>query len=1022
MQLKYVLRVYDKQGHFDETTEQTLWVVDGLETDNSETEVEKALSVGYGENRLGLNNIRLHGGNVRVYGDQVPKEHKVWFAGYELPVSEEGKFGGEFIIPSGLHTVEVSITDENGNGHVYQRDLELENSDWFYVGIADVTASLDNTNGPAKLVTGDEDHYNDEVFLDGRLAFYAKGKFANEATLTTSVDTREGPVGDLFSNFMNKTPEALFRRIDPDYYYPTFGDDSTVEEDAPTSGKFYLKYQKDKNYGLWGNFDIAYTDNNLAHVDRGLYGANINYESDDATSFGEKRYSLNMFAAEPGTVAGRDEFLGTGGSLYYLRHQDILSGSERIRIETRDAVSGMVTSVKNLTPGLDYEIDYIQGRIMLSEPVSASVASGSLVNSSDFGGTDVVVVVRYEYTPGFDDFDEVITGGRAHYWFNDEVKLGITAEEHGDAAEATSLKAFDLTWRKNAGTWLRLESSTSQGPVSSTLSSSDGGYSFNESALLPATDVSAGGRRLDASVRLEDVFDGTSGTFTFYNQQLDAGYAAPGLIAQTDTTQTGGSLTMPVNEQVSFKLKTDQQDRENSLETSATELDVDYLFDDNWKFSVGIRGDKRTDNSTTVPLTQKEGERTDMALRATFDSRENWLSYGYIQGTTSTSGNREDNGRVGVGGDYRITDRFNLGGELSSGDLGSAVKLATQYKMTDAADLYSSYALENERTDNGVKARQGNFVSGFKSRYSDSTSIYMEERYTHGDVPTGLTHSMGFDLAINDALNFGANVDAGTLRDNNTGAETSRTAAGVKLGYKFESLTYATALEYRIDETEQTDTSTAERKTWLWKNNLKYKLSDDWRLLARLNHSESESSLGDFYNGSFTEAILGYAYRPVSEDALNALFKYTYFYNLPTADQVSTTDTTSQYIQKSQIVSVDAAYDLTQRWTLGGKYAYRFGELSIDREDPEFFESNAALSIVRVDWHFTHRWDALVEARKLELPQAKDSRSGALFAIYRHFGNHIKLGAGYNFTDFSDDLTDLDYDSQGMFINAIGKF
>ena len=58
---------------------------------------------------------------------------------------------------------------------------------------------------------------------------------------------------------------------------------------------------------------------------------------------------------------------------------------------------------------------------------------------------------------------------------------------------------------------------------------------------------------------------------------------------------------------------------------------------------------------------------------------------------------------------------------------------------------------------------------------------------------------------------------------------------------------------------------------------------------------------------------------------------------------------------------------------------------------------------------------------RLELPDAQDQRSGVLVALYRHLGKHIKLGAGYNFTDFSDDLTDLDYDHQGLFINLIGK-
>ncbi|MGD8572303.1 MAG: flagellar motor protein MotB, partial [Gammaproteobacteria bacterium] len=974
------------------------------------------------ENRLGLNNIPLHGGAVRLHGSDVPKDHQVWFAGQTLPVNDKGEFGGEFILPSGLHTVEVAITDDAGNGNVYQRDLALETDDWFYVGIADLTASRDNTDGPAELVTQDNDHYSNEFSIDGRLAFYIKGKFENEAVLTASADTREGPVDELFSNFLNKTPEALFRRLDPDRFYPTFGDDSTVEEDAPTSGKLYIKLEKDDNYGLWGNFDIAYLDNNLAHVDRGLYGANANYESGNATSFGEKQFAVNLFAAEPGTIAGRDEFLGTGGSLYYLRHQDILAGSERLRVEVRDAVSGMVMGVKNLTYGLDYDIDYIQGRVMLTEPLSSSAVTDTIVDASDYGGNDVYLVARYEFTPGFEDLDDVVTGGRVHYWVNNQVKLGMTTEQQDVTGNETSLNAFDLTYRRNAGTWLKLEQSSSEGPVSSSFMSSDGGYGFNESALPAGTDVKASGQRFDASVRLADIFSGINGTVTFYNQQLDAGYAAPGLIALTDTTQTGATLQMPVYDWLKVKFKTDIKDQDAGLETEASELDVDYLFDDHWTFGAGLRHDKRTDNSTAVPLTQQQGDRSDLAVKATYDSKANWLAYTYIQETTHVSGNRDENGRIGVGGDYRVTDRFKLDGEVSSGDLGTGVKLGTAYKMTDATDLYSSYVLENERTDNGVRARRGNMASGFKTRYSDSASVYMEERYTHGDVPTGLTHAMGFDLAVTDALNFGANIDLGTLKDNNTGAETERTALGMRVGYKFAALTYAGALEYRVDETDQPDTTTAERKTWLLKNSLKYQLTPDWRVVAKLNHSQSESSLGDFYDGDFTEAVVGYAFRPVNNDALNMLFKYTYFYNLPTADQVSVTNTTSQYIQKSHVLSVDFMYDISRSWSLGGKYAHRFGELSLDRENPQFFDNEASLYIVRADWHFTHRWDALVEGRLLDIPDAGDSRSGLLFAVYRHFGEHIKGGVGYNFADFSDDLTDLDYDSQGLFINLIGKF
>ena len=54
--------------------------------------------------------------------------------------------------------------------------------------------------------------------------------------------------------------------------------------------------------------------------------------------------------------------------------------------------------------------------------------------------------------------------------------------------------------------------------------------------------------------------------------------------------------------------------------------------------------------------------------------------------------------------------------------------------------------------------------------------------------------------------------------------------------------------------------------------------------------------------------------------------------------------------------------------------------------------------------------------------RADDQRAGILAALYRHVGDNAKIGFGYNFTDFSDDLTDLSFDDNGVFLNLIAKF
>ncbi|MDY6979775.1 MAG: OmpA family protein [Pseudomonadota bacterium] len=1020
MTLHYVLRVYDEEGHFDETEPQPLWIVDQLEQADQMLDSERELRVGYGENRLTLQNIPLQGGTVRVDGKAVPDGHDVWLAGQPVPVSDNGEFVAETILPGGLHSVEVSVLDEQGNGELFLRDLDMRKSDWFYVGMADITAARDSTNGPAELVTGDTTHYDNDWNVDGQLAFFLNGKFGEKWQLTASADTREGPINEIFSNFTQKSPDAVFRRLDPDYYYPTFADDSSVEELAPTMGKFYVKLKKDEDYGLWGNFDIDYLDSELAQVDRSLYGGNLHLESDQTTGFGEQRYSVDGFAADPGTVAARDEYRGTGGSLYFLNHQDITIGSEKLRVEVRDKDSGIVIGVQNLTPGIDYDIDYIQGRVLLSEPLSSTASDNTLVEATAGDGNPAYLVARYEYTPGFTELNQVATGGRAHYWFNDQVKLGITNSSQDENGSESTLNGLDLTLRKNSGTWLRLEAASSEGAGTAVQNSLDGGFTFDATDLSGNT-TRAGAQRIEAAARLEDVIEGARGHATFYNQRREAGYSAPGQLTPVETNQFGGSVDMPLSESLSLGVKADKKVQKGDLETSAVDVSVGYQLNDHWQLTGGSRFDSRRDDSPVVPTTQTQGKRTDVAFKAEYNSKANWTAYGFTQLTADTTENREQNDRLGIGGSYRVSSRFLLDTELSEGDTGTGARIGSEYLLSDRSNLYLNYALENERTDNGVRSRKGNLSSGFRTRYSDSASVYVEERYTHGDVPVGLTHTLGVDLAPNDRWNVGANLDVGSLEDRNAGSTIDRQALGLSLGYGLDNIKYAAAAEYRVDETRYGDGTNSELSTWLVKNSLKYQINPDWRLIAKYNHSESSSNQSTFYAGEFTEAVLGYGYRPVDNDRWNTLFKYTYFYNLPGADQVTLNNTAAEYIQKSHILSLDVTYDLSRRWSLGGKYAHRLGQVSQDRANPEFFDSEASLYILRADWHFVHRWDLLMEARLLDLPDAQDRRSGALFGVYRHLGDHFKFGVGYNYTDFSDDLTDLDYDSEGVFINLVGK-
>jgi hypothetical protein len=940
----------------------------------------------------------------------------VWVLNQRVPVSVNGEFAGEFIIPAGLHSVEVAVLDGNGNGRLYLRDLQLKSDDWFKVGIADFTLGMDDTTGPARLVTGDETHYESDSWADGRLAFYTKGKTGGGYTITASADTLEGPLEDVAKNLDRKDPDAVFRRLDPDRYYPTYGDDSTAIDDAPTSGKFYIKAEKNKSHAMWGNFETRLHDTDLAQIDRALYGADVRYLSVDTTGYGESRTHAEAFVAEPGTLLAREEFRGTGGSLYFLQRRDITQGSERLVIEVRDKDSGIVLQSMTLVYGQDYDIDYIQGRVLLTEPLASTADDNLLVNNGALGGNPVFLVARYEYTPGFEEIEDTATGGRVSHWFGDTLKLGATFGSQDQLDSENSLGGVDVTWRKSPQTYLKLESAGTEGRPFAQSSSLDGGFQFRAFEPVIEEDGKAAATRLEAVAELSDLHGALNGQVRAYTQNREAGFAAPGQLTNTDIEQSGISADVPIGERWQVHGKMDEREQEQSLSTSAMEVDVRYRLTEHWRLSSGVRADKREDNSSIVPLTQTEGERTDLAFEAAYDSLGSWSAYGFVQSTLETTETRPENNRGGVGGSYRINDRMRLNGEASGGDGGSGGRLGLDYLATDRTNLYLAYNLEHERSDTGVRGRNGRSTAGFRTRYSDAVSVYGEERLSFGDQPSGLTHAYGIDYAPADRWTLGLSLEAGTLEDNDTGAQTERSAYGLSAGFNGSSLKYATAIELREDTTEF-----SERKTHLLKNTLSLQLTPDWRTLARLNLAESESSQGEFYDGNFTEFVLGYAYRPVLHDRLNMLVKYTFFENLPAAEQTGVTGTRADFIQRSNIMALDVTYDLTERWTLGTKLAQRQGKVALEREDPRFFDSNANLCVLRADWNIVRNWDWLIEARALEVEQAQDLRSGFLTAGYWHLNDNIKLGAGYNFTDFSDDLTDLDFDSQGFFINIIGK-
>ncbi|MGL4405638.1 MAG: TonB-dependent receptor, partial [Notoacmeibacter sp.] len=222
---------------------------------------------------------------------------------------------------------------------------------------------------------------------------------------------------------------------------------------------------------------------------------------------------------------------------------------------------------------------------------------------------------------------------------------------------------------------------------------------------------------------------------------------------------------------------------------------------------------------------------------------------------------------------------------------------------------------------------------------------------------------------------------------------------------------------------ERSEDGTRDRDTYLVSAGYVNTINPDWRVSFNADAVISQSDQATILDGDYVEASVGFAYRPVENDRLNALFKYTFLYDLPGPDQVAqSSGTLLGPAQRSHVLNADFIYDVNEYLSVGAKYGFRIGEISTTRKSSDFVTSSAHLGVLRADFHVIKNWDVLVEGRVMHLPEAGSTKFGALAAVYYHVSDHLKAGVGYNFGRFSDDLTDVTQDDEGVFLNVIGKY
>lgn len=1049
--LKYMTRAYSADGNFDETTVQSLQLQTpkdyergaqqtrdqaqkamGLSLDTEQAQSLKLQSTVFGLNALRLQNIRIYGSRVRIYGRDVPRDYVMRINGQDFPIDRQRKFVAEFLEPIGTHAYTVSMKAPGAPPVEKTLDVNVTGHYSFLVAMADATISKNSSSGSVSAEANTESS-KDNFVTDGRLAFYSKTKIDGKYLITAQADTTDRDVHDIFSGFFkaDRNPQDVFRNLDPNLFYPTLGDDSTTYRDVDTQGRFYLRVDWDQNQALWGNYATGFNDNTYAQYNRDLYGAALSWRSHDATQLGQAKTQVKVFGSQAQSVAGHNEFLGTGGSLYYMRQTDILPGSEIVTVQVRDHTTGRIMSSTVMSRGSDYEIDNLQGRIILTKPLAQVTRNNitSITRDTPLDGYDQILLIDYEYTPIGLDTNNVTGGIHGKQWFGEHLAVGGTYVNEGRSSGDYTLEGADVTLQQGNGTYLKVEKTHSQSAVAPILYSDNGGFSFlqkNQTIGPQSGDAEA----VEARANFHELgLTQNEWTVGAWWRNVDPGFSGVSFDTGSQIREYGANFLGYVTK--NFSLYGQYSYAENNGEVlKQNQLTAQWRFDEVSQLGFELRqlSEQNLTGATVNP----------MLAAVSYDYRWSPSLDLYTIGQYTVNddhGAYAKNNLVTVGAKYLFGNRSTVGAEVSDGSRGHGGLINADYQLTTDHDLYSTYRYTTDSTAPDPlfnPNQQAGWTLGQRWRLSNQVNVYNESQFLKDpseNNASGLANTFGMDFYPAVGWNLGFTLQEGKL-DAVDGA-VSRHAYSVSGGRTDERVDWVSKVEYRQD------TGAEQRNQWATTNRLLYKVNEDWRIAVNANYANTTDDIDTAYGARLAEVNAGFAFRPHDNTRWAVFGRYTYLYDLASPGQVSGNSTTQinnpqgfvdtldtnndNYDQRTQVVSLEGIYRLDDKWEVAGKVADRWGSYRTGRATGAWLDSRADFVSGQLRYHLIAKWDALVEYRWLGV-QDGGNKQGWLAGIDRQVGQNFKIGLGYNFTNFSDDLTHVKYDNKGWFLNLTGYY
>ncbi len=816
-----------------------------------------------------------------------------------------------------------------------------------------------------------------------RAAMYLKGKVKGDYLLTLAYDSDKN------------TRNVLFQDVDPNAFYPVYGDSSTRGVDAQSTSKLYVRIDDKLSYLLYG--DYTTTDTNPARIlsqySRSMPGIRGHYEEGNVTA--------NAFLAQQSMRQVIDEFPARGVSgPYSVSNPNGVSGSEKVEIVVRDRnQTAVVLKATALTRNADYEF----------EPFSGQILFKSAVPSIDDQLNPVSIRVTYEVDQGGEKF--AVYGGDVALKLSNGLTVGVAAARDNNPAAPYEVAGANVHLKLSKSTEIMAEVAR----TSSVVNTNANGYNTNNSANFAGKsgEITGTAARVEVRHSDEDV------RARAYAVRASEGFNNTASGITGGRTELGASGSYNVNSRLSVNAEhIRSEDTVGNTKSEATSLGADLKFSDRLTMGAGVRHVSQNalslasvigstcSNGTSGSSGYNSGYGISQQGNQQIDPATGQLvvcSPTSLSTTTAPAG--LDRTSLYGRGTYRATETVTLTGEVQrelGDDSTTLYRIGADWQVADKTRLYARY--EHSRTFGGayglgVGSAEGTLAVGVDTQYMQDGSLYSEYRLRDAEAGKQVQSAIGLrnGWRLAEGLRMTTNVERLT---SSTG---DANAAGVGLEYTANELWKASGrLEWRQD---------ANYTNWLTTLGVARKLDRNWTLLAR-DYASVVSPRNASVTGSRNNRFqVGFAYRPVDNNKFDALGLY---------EHKSEDNTSAGIDSTTDIISLRGNYHPTRAWWLSGRFAYKnVNELLLGSVHDGY---RAALVGGRVTYDITNRWSLGAIASVLQGTGGARQFAYGLEVGYIVVDN-LYLTMGYNWRGFrDDDLTGSDYTNRGWVLGVRYKF